>query len=271
MRLRAYLASFASLALILPLIGLVAWPHFVLAGFFDRVLRLDPAWRRTRAARRNSRWAYGLFHLFAFVMRIRCDFRLPVIPQGVTRSWIILFNHQHTVEGLLVPHFLAKLGQMDLRFVAKRETAHYPAVGSAIRNSGSVFVARNGNLVDLQQIARCARTAQEDLASVLIFPEGTRWTPRRATGSTYQRVLPPKAGGFTTIRREMPDAPVLSGTLRWERFGTAGKTMFQLADLYGQTVTVTARLIPPEEVGVDPAAWLVQEWTDKDAFIASRA
>lgn len=270
MRVRPFLASIALLAITLPLIAFVAWPHFVLASLFDRALHMDASWRRTRAAERNAWWGCGLFRLFRFLLRVRCDFRVPEVPPETPRSWIIFFNHQHTVEALLVPYFLAQAGKRDVRYVAKKELARMPAIGHAVRAMGGVFVARGGNIADLREIERCARTAREDLGSVLVFPEGTRWTPRKSERSPYRRVLPPKAGGFSVLRRELPEAPVLSGTIRWERFGTAGKTMFQLADLYGQTVTVTARLIPPSEIGPDPAVWLAAEWERKDRELADR-
>ncbi len=269
MKIRAYLASFAALTLILGLIGCVCGPALVAGGAFDRLLGMDPAWRRTRAAARHSRCGAWLFALFRFLMRIRLVVDVPAIPPERRGSCIVVSNHQHTLDILLLYEVLRRAHQRDLRWVIKRELARAPVVGYAVRSIGCAVVSRTGSLDDLREIERCAKTADADGGSVIIFPEGTRWTPKRGEDSPFRHLLPPKRRGFLALRKEMPRAPVLSVTVRWERFGAAGKTMYHLASLFGQTLRVAVRLVPAEEASLP--GWLEREWTRKDEELAAGA
>lgn len=246
--------------------GLVAFPQLFVVGIACRVLGF-PAWLRRRAiARRIVFWGDLVFRVACRLMRITPRFRLP---EAIPSRAIVIANHQSTFDVAVMVAILKRADLPNTRWVVKAQIARAPVIGWMARETGCAFVNRTKDPNDLDNISRVARQARDDDASVLLFPEGTRFT-RPVRDSDFEQLLPPKLGGFGRLTQSLPDYPVLSVTLRWNppRRTAEGKTIFQIADLVGRELFIDARLVPAETVAAD-GNWLVNEWKRKDADLAA--
>jgi hypothetical protein len=122
---------------------------------------------------------------------------------------------------------------------------------------------------------------------VLIYPEGTRFTPEKleralaqlreqgkeelaARAEKLRYVLPPKLGGPQALLSRAPGVDVL--LLEHTGFeGTADFASFWGGELIGRTLEVRFRRIaagriPQEDVG----GWLFDRWVEMDAWVAGR-
>ncbi len=260
MNIRASVAFFASLAISVFIICFVLFPLALI-----RSLRGGSP---TAITRLIIMCGDRLFRIVCVIMRIKPTFRLP--DGACVPPCIVIANHQSTMDALVILSLLKRVELLDTRLIGKQEARHFPVVGYLLRKGGIIFLSRAKDPQDKDRIREGALLAKHDRASIFIFPEGTRFAGKGPiTGSPYQRVLPPKRGGFQTIREVLSDYPVLTATIRWESSAekeAQGRTLFELASYYGKTVSIDARLAPAAEVNADPQ-WLDHEWERKDAFL----
>ena len=153
----------------------------------------------------------------------------------------------------------------------------------------NVFVDRSG-----QQTARelgAIRELSTGLGKqdgVLIYPEGTRFDPRklekiRAKISTtespeilsrinaMQNVLPPRMGGFSAAIQGAPDADIVICTHTGFE-GAANFKQFWRGDLVGQNIHVHFRRIASGEIPEDHQKrkeWLFDRWLEVDRWVIS--
>lgn len=246
-------------------LGLVAAPHFValLVAARFRGERAGP--HRRRVAAWQVAWGDRVFRIVCAVLRIDVELRTPcpLVTHAMPPS-IVVANHRSTLDILLVMSLLRRMGRDDVRWVLKRELRAAPLVGVSCAEAGCAFVARARDGRDLDEIASCAGLAHADGASVVLFPEGTRFV-RPREGGPFTRVLPPKVRGFSTLVERMPGHAVLSVTLYWD-VGDDGRTMFDTAAHVGRRVIAEATFA---EVPVGRAdEWLAEEWVRKDRRLA---
>ncbi len=258
MKIRAFIAFLAALVSFGVIIVFILSPLVLLRSFFKH-----PA---TGIMRLITLWGDRAFRIVCVILRIQSTFSLPAL-QAMPRC-IIICNHQSTMDILVVLAALRGLNLLNTRWVGKREALRYPFIGYLVRKSGALLVDRDGNPDDRRRIHEGAARARHEGASPFLFPEGTRFAGKGPIpGSGFRHVLPPKPGGFYSLRDAVPDAPVLSLTLCWtsgigER--AEAKTIFQSAEYFGARVLVTARLVWAREIDADPD-WLYHEWERKDA------
>lgn len=177
--------------------------------FGDAMLRALNAWvgcaRRALAALR--------------VVRIDSDFSDG--SRGASRwrpdGWfLIVSNHQSWADILVL--VIALYGRLPpFKFFTKRQLVWVPLLGLAlwlldyplVRRYGRRRLAENPALAahDRQATRDACAGFRERPTSVLIFLEGTRFTPakREALQSPYRHLLPPKAGGFGMVIEELGD------------------------------------------------------------------
>jgi 1-acyl-sn-glycerol-3-phosphate acyltransferase len=150
----------------------------------------------------------------------------------------------------------------------KREAAAAPIIGRSVIETECAFLARGTDKSgDLAEIAKCARTASLDNASVVIFPEGTRFRGPKE-GSGFERVLPPKSGGLKVLLDEIPMYPVLSVTIAWNRDIRNGKDVASSLGTYnGARVTVSAEIVNRLQAR-NADEWLQNEWRRKDEVLS---
>jgi len=233
-------------------------------------------------------WAHALLgaasRLFSFQLRVTGD--ADVRPGPV----LAFVRHASLADTLLPAVFLARRHGMRLRWVMKRELLFDPCLDVVGQRLPNVFVRRSSG-EGAQEIAALARLTQGmgEHDGVVIFPEGTRFTPARqaarlraieasGNGERVERarrlrhVLPPRYGGPLGLIEACPGADVLIvahvGFEGIARFGDALS-----GALIGRRVEVGCWRIPAGAIPRDAAAcrrWLDAEWARVDGWIDQR-
>lgn len=256
-------AALVAFALI---IGLLALPQLYAMLAWHRLATVPPVRRRKAVARWQCRWGRRAFAAVRAVLGVRTRFTCHGGgPQGTPGPYIVVANHRSSLDILVLLAYLGDMGCVDLRWILKRQLFFAPAVGRSCLETGCAYVARGGDPADILRVRRCAATAGHDDASVVIFPEGTRYaSPKEGSGLSH--VLPPKVGGVLALRRELPDYPVLSVTIRWTG-GPEGRTALDGEGFVGKTVVAEAEI----RTDIDDrtiASWLQDEWQRKDRLLS---
>jgi 1-acyl-sn-glycerol-3-phosphate acyltransferase len=232
----------------------------------------------------QRRWTSVLLGAAAaiFGLRISVENAELVTPGPL----LVLARHASIVDNLLPGQLITGDARIRLRYVLKRELLSDPCLDIAGSRLPNYFVDREAGdpRHELEQIRALARdlTARD---GVLIFPEGTRFTPRRqqralaeleASDSSYlerargfRHVLPPKLGGVSALLKTAPTADVvLLGHHGLEGFARVGDVW--RGAMLGQTVRVrfwrhAAGSIPSSRTG--RADWLFDQWAEIDGWI----
>jgi 1-acyl-sn-glycerol-3-phosphate acyltransferase len=278
----ARLATFAAVYLLAELAGLAASFALWLAGgtwcgadrerFLAWNFRLQRLWARS---------------LLAATQRV---FALRLVVEGggeAARGPLLVFPRHTSLADVLLPAvLLGDRQRLRLRWVLKRELLADPCldvVGSRLPN---VFVDRSA-LRSEREIAAVTRLG-EGLGprdGVLIYPEGTRFTPerlrraiarlepaRRGRLEGLRHLLPPRAGGATALLAAAPDADVLVlGHVGLE--GLSHVRDLLSGALVGRSVRVrswrhAAASVPREREAA--LAWLDARWRELDAWVDAR-
>lgn len=244
-------------------------------------------------------WARTLFRGVQRLFNIHVEVEgSEVCAQG---PLLLLMRHVSVGDTLFPAIFVSDRFGIRLRYVLKRELLWDPCldiVGQRLRNA---FVRRGEAGADAQAVGDLA----DDLGprdGVLIFPEGTRFTPRKrqqvraklvekannvdkkqseeadeirkllAATEGMHHVLPPRLGGALALleRAKGVDA-VLCAHTGFEGIST-------LRDLYtgslvGRRVHVRFWRIPHQDIPTsveEQTEWLLDEWQRVDAFVAQR-
>lgn len=248
-----------------------AAPHILALAVGHRIARFlgrgDESAYRRRAARWQILWGSAIYAGLRFFLGIRDDVRLPPgLRRG--RPVIVIANHRSMVDMLLIAVMLGRRGLKDLRWVMADERRRDLLIPWACAEGGSVFIPRDRGDDAVEELRRCAAMARADGASVVIFPEGTRFRGPKE-GSGLRHVLPPKPRGFSTFREELPDYPVLSLTILWRGLA-GGRRLEKMREYAGRHLLFFGTLTQRIE-GMTDAEFLDEEFKKKDAAIAADA
>jgi 1-acyl-sn-glycerol-3-phosphate acyltransferase len=230
-----------------------------------RLRKENEEWLRKEAARSQLFWTIATFRTVRAIARMRLC--VDVTADDQRRLWhtpaIVVSNHVHALDIPFIAWFLSMYcGQKDLRWVVKEEIRRWPAIGYSCTAAGSAFVGRDPKraMHDLKAVRACAKRARNEGASVIVFPEGTRFK-KPDPSSPYRRVLPPHPIIISVLLKIFQDCPVCSLTLCQHPGGNE--------KLLDRTLYAQARVTDVNDVRQDVRAWLTQEWDQKEAFIAS--
>jgi len=234
-----------------------------------------------------QRWWAGT--LFA-VIRALFDLRVEVEGDAVlTPGPILVFmRHASIIDNLLPSALITGKHGIRLRYVLKRELLSDPALDIAGSRLPNYFVDRAaGGASEVAAIGALGMGlgAHE---GVLIYPEGTRFTPERRERALarieenepemverarcLEAVLPPRPGGPLRLLDVEPAADVVVAA----HVGLDGFSHIRnILDggLVGGTVRVRFQRFP---IGTIPAdgegrvAWLYDRWAEVDAWIRSQ-
>lgn len=230
-------------------------------------------------------WARALYHAAERVFRLRTvvEGDALVLPGPI----LMLVRHVSQADTLLPVVYVTCRHGIALRFVLKRELLWDPCLDVVGLRLTNAFV-RRGSGESAREIAAVQRL-MDGLGSdegVLIYPEGTRFTPtkrarvleklgergdaelvRRAT--RLQHVLPPHVGGVLGLleRNERADV-VLCAHTGFEVAGTPSDLLG--GALVGRTIRVRFWRVPRGEIPASAAArvgWLYDQWQRIDDWI----
>ena len=300
---------FTAAALVDLVTGRRGWPHVRLLAMiilalvieFVGTLGAGLAWIafgggrffHTRPAQRAhfalQRWWTGALLTAAertLDLRIQVDDPTPAARGNA----IVLGRHTSIGDAAIPAALLGNLLDLDPRYVVKRTLMWSPCIDIVGHRLPHHFVERQaddnrGELAALRAIA----TGLDDHTSVVIFPEGTFFTPERRlraierlrNGSRpelaeraqlLQHVLPPRPGGTLALLEGAPHADVVVlGHLGFEQFNSLGA--IRRAVPFRAPIRVWVWRIPRTEIPVDRddrVDWLYEQWLALDRSIAAR-
>jgi 1-acyl-sn-glycerol-3-phosphate acyltransferase len=253
------------------------WPGATADRELTWNLFLERAWART---------------LFTGACRI---FRLRVEVSGqeaVCRGPLFLFSrHASTLDALLPAVFVSQPYTLRLGHVMKRELLWDPCLDIVGQRTRNAFVRRGSDARDKEiALLRQLATAVGERDGVLLFPEGTRFSPtKRARALAHladtgqfarverakrlQYVLPPRRAGALALLETRPDVDVaFLAHVGFE--GTASLTDMWRGRLIGRSIQLCFWRVPSTEVpqtAEGRVEWLDAQWAHVDAWVAAHA
>ena len=257
------------------LVLLIVW---VASGFgrSQRVLLGGAFWAQ-------AKWARFLFGSVRLIFRVGLEVEgLDAVTPGPV---IVMMRHATIVDVLLPSVLIQSRAGLKLRYVLKKELLVDPAIDIAGNWLPNHFVARGSR--DPSEVT-AIRSLSADLGydeGVLIYPEGTRFTPakRRRALATLRRTEPELAARAAGFDHVMP--PHLGGPMVLLDSITPSDVVFaahvgldgfaNVKDVWaGVVVGATVRVafwrcdraeIPTERA--ERAAWLFDQWEAVDRWI----
>jgi 1-acyl-sn-glycerol-3-phosphate acyltransferase len=246
----------------------------------------DTRTRRFRVYRLRQLWAAGHLSGVRRLFGLTFDVRgLDAVAPGPV---LILMRHASIVDNTLPDALIGKAHDMGLRFVIKRELQMLPTIDIGGRWVPTNFVRRGsgdtvGELEDLRKLA----IDLDPHEGVLIYPEGTRFTPaklaqaietiaerqpalaQRARG--LHHVLPPRLGGPLALLEAGRGTDVVFcahvGLDGFERISDIWR-----GGLVGGTVRAQFWRFDAAEVPVERealVAWLYDRWQQVDDWVGA--
>lgn len=236
---------------------------------------------RARYLDRNyalQRWWTDL--LFRGALRI-FSMRLEVTGADDARTgpYLLLVRHASTADTVLPASLLANRFGLRFRYVLKRELLWDPCLDIVGNRLPNAFVDRSGAMREREVAA--IRALAADLGArdaVLIYPEGTRFSPARLQRARERGIdgadrlthtLPPRKAGPLALLAAAPgtDVVVLAHT------GLEGARSFReliRGGLVGATIRVSiwrvaAAAIPAGDD--ERLRWLVDQWLRVDTWV----
>ena len=273
---------FAVVFLAAEMVGLAASGIGTLASLGNRARSI--AWH----TRLQIAWTRCLFatavRLFGLRVTVDENGELPAGPM------VVLVRHASIVDTLLPTVLLIHRHGIRLRFVLKRELLWDPCLDVVGHRLLNVFV-RRGAIDSAHEIARVRRLGSDMGAGegVILYPEGTRWTPakhtvvmerlrerdpvRHARLESLVHVLPPQLGGALALLDAVPEAEVLF--LGHTGFDGATTLREVLAGaLVGRRIHAAFWRVPASAIPRDRAAraaWLDGEWVKMEGWVRDHA
>lgn len=210
-------------------------------------------------------------------------------PSGLgDRRLLVLLRHASLLDTLLAAELIANPLRMHLLYVFKRELLSDPCLDIVGGRLGCHFARRDSG--ESEQEVRTLRqlaAGLEPREGVIIYPEGTRWTPAKQTrvlerirksgnerllelASSLDRLLPPRLGGPLALIEGAPDSDVVF--IGHEGFeGAAKLSNVMRGAMVGKTIRVAAWKVSAGEVPVnreEQVEWLYENWARMDAWLA---
>ena len=253
------------------------------------------AGRGEAARRRCRRWSFALQQRWAGVLfssaRRIFGFRLEVAGgEHLAEAPLLLFLRHASVADTLLPAVLVSAPHgIRLRYVMKRELLWDPCLDVVGHRLPNHFARRDSDDSEgeRQAVAELARDLGSD-EGVLIYPEGTRFTPAKRTrvldrlrrgghsdlhsrAERLERVLPPRLGGPLAMLEASPGVDVVFGAhAGFEGVGSLGDLWNGVlvdATVRARFWRVPAAEIPPSREA--RAAWLYEQWSRMDRSVAA--
>jgi 1-acyl-sn-glycerol-3-phosphate acyltransferase len=275
---------------------LLAMLWWFLAGELCALLQLFVIWiasgghdgarRRDRVYRLKRRW------LGAHLAGIRALFGLRFEIEGLELAGpgpvLVMIRHASIIDNALPDAILGRAHNLGFRFLIKRELQMLPTIDIGGRWVPTLFVRRasGDTAAELQRLRELTVNMSAD-DGLLIYPEGTRWTPdklARAKQIIAERqpeisplaerlnyLLPPRLGGTLTLLESARGSDVVI-------FGHVGLDGFEYirdiwaGGLVGSTVRLKFWRFPAAQVPSERTeliAWVYDRWQELDDWIGA--
>jgi len=282
-----------------PWIGvrLVAMLWWFLFGEIRALLTLLGIWVLTggplgRGSLRRRRWLYDLrvSWMRSHLGGVRALFGLRLEVTGLELAGpepaLIMMRHASIIDNTLPDALVGHEHGVGLRFVIKRELQVLPTIDIGGRWVPTVFV-RRASADSAAEVAALRGLARElgPGESILIYPEGTRSTPRKLAraqqviaerqpqiaplANRLENVLPPRLGGPLALLDEAQGVDVVfCGHVGFDGFQFVSNIW--AGGLVGTTIRVRFWRYPGAEVPAGEQqriAWLYECWQAVDDWV----
>jgi 1-acyl-sn-glycerol-3-phosphate acyltransferase len=258
------------------LAGLLA--IWLLSGGRDGPVRRDRVYRLKRI------W------LASHLAGIRALFRLRLEIEGLELAGpgpvLIMIRHASIIDNALPDAIVGRAHGLGFRFVIKRELRMLPTIDIGGRWVPTLFVRRaSGDTAGELERMRTLTVGMTADDGLLIYPEGTRWTPEKLAraklliaerqpdiaplADRLQNLLPPRLGGTIALMESAREADVVI-------FGHVGLDGFEYVSdiwsggLLGKTVRMRFWRFPADQVPNDRhdmIVWLYDRWQELDDWV----
>jgi 1-acyl-sn-glycerol-3-phosphate acyltransferase len=241
------------------------------------------AWLQEMTWRVQQLWAGALLGTVRALFGLR--FEVTGGDEVAPGPVIVLIRHASIVDNLLPSELVARPHGIRLRYVLKRELLADPCLDVAGRRLPNYFVRRGtGEAQELERV-RALGHGLGPHDGVLIYPEGTRFTPERRTraiariaerdphlaarAERLRHLLPPRLGGVGALLEAAPEADVVVIA----HHGFDGMRLISdiwRGGLVGLVVRVRITRLPRAAIPETAAArteWLYELWQDVDDWL----
>ncbi|MDF1561559.1 MAG: lysophospholipid acyltransferase family protein [Deltaproteobacteria bacterium] len=227
-------------------------------------------------------------HLFGGALRI---YGMTLEVEGAAEvlppPFLLWVRHASTADTVLAAFVLANPHDLLLRYVLKEELLWDPCLDVVGRRLPNAFVDRSGRRSE-EAVAAVAGLGRDldDRSGVLIFPEGTRFSPAKREralarlreageaalverAEALHHVLPPRLGGVLALLEAAPktDVVILAHT-GFE--GVESFAEFFGGALVGRRLRVRLWRIPAASIPAEGrAAWVFERWAEVEAWVAT--
>jgi 1-acyl-sn-glycerol-3-phosphate acyltransferase len=174
---------------------------------------------------RRARWLYDLriywagSHLGGIRRLFGLSFEVEGLDQAGPGPVLIMMRHASIIDNMLPDAVVGKAHGMGLRFVLKRELQALPTIDIGGRFAPTYYVRRGSSdsAGEIQALRSLAHNMGDD-EGILIYPEGTRFTPAKLAraqeiigerqpevaplSERLQNILPPRLGGPLALLEE---------------------------------------------------------------------
>lgn len=229
-------------------------------------------------------WVSFLFHMISRLLGLRfvVDGDRDVRPAPV----IVFIQHASMLDVFVPTVFLTLAHGVRLRFVLKKELLASPCIDLAGHFLPNAFVDR-ASTESSAELARI-RALADGLGcddGVLIYPEGTRFTPDRrakalakleasnpalaSRAATLTHLLPPRLGGALTLLEAAPELDVL--IIAHHGLASFAKLEDVLSGVVlGKTIHIHMHRVPRARIPATREGrieWLYGEWGAVDRWL----
>jgi 1-acyl-sn-glycerol-3-phosphate acyltransferase len=253
------------------------WPGATAERVLTSNLLLQRLWARTLFA--------GATRLFSMHVEVTGE-------QAVRHGPLFLFSrHASTLDTLLPAVFASHPDTLRLGHVMKRELLWDPCLDIVGQRTRNAFIRRGSGARDKETaLLRQLATAVTERDGVLLFPEGTRFSPakreralahladtkqfaRLERAKRLQHVLPPHRAGALALLETRPDVDVaFLAHVGFE--GTASLNDIWRGKVIGRTIRLCFWRVPSAEIpqtAEQRVQWLDAQWERIDACTSAYA
>lgn len=243
----------------------------------------DSATRRRRIFRLQVSWAAG--HLAGVRRVCRVSFEVEGAELVGTGPVIVFARHASVIDNTLPARFVSRPHDLDLRYVLKDVLQNLPTLDIGARWVPTCFVQRGSNdpAREIDRVRTLAVGLDTQRDGVLIFPEGTRYTPGKLSAlkaeatspaqverlAGFRHLLPPRPGGPVALLEEAPHAGVvICGHVGLDAFHDLREVWG--GGLIGTRVRVRFWRHEPDELPTqhdELVTWLFDRWQALDDWI----
>jgi 1-acyl-sn-glycerol-3-phosphate acyltransferase len=244
----------------------------------------------------RHRWIYILrmwwirHHLRAVSGLFSLRFEIEDLDLAAPAPAVIMMRHTSIVDNTLGDALITHTHGIGLRYVIKRELQALPTIDIGGRWCPTVFVRRaSGDAAGESAALRSLLDGIGSGESVLIYPEGTRATPKKIArakeiiaerqpeishlANGLQNLLPPRLGGPLELLDEAAGRydVVLCAHVGFDGFQHVRHIW--AGGLVGKTISVRFWRRPAAEIPADPQErieWLYACWQELDDWVSEK-